>query len=162
MKHVMLVCLLAFAAFVPACDPQSGIASRSVEKYVTTPTPQATAAPEAPIDPAEIVTADVTNEGPKITVKRITDNKALNCDKYNRVAINVNDQSFVIRGVCSELMINGDRNRVTLVATSTIVLNGNANTVEYSKFANGKRPFVKDNGGANTIEKVAAPISAAK
>ena len=133
-----------------------------MEKYVTTPTPQATVTPEPPIDPADVVTSDITQDGPKITVKKITDNTALNCDKYNRVAINVDDKSFVVKGVCNELMVNGDRNRITIAAASTIVLNGNANTVQYSKYANGKRPFVKDNGGTNTVEKVAAPQVPAK
>jgi hypothetical protein len=156
MKHFLLLIGIVSVAIGISCDAQSEIAKKSVEKYQTSPTPQVSLTPEDPIDPADIVNADVSQEGPKITIKKITDNTALDCSRYNRVAINVDEKSFVIKGVCKELMINGDRNRVTLSAASEIVLNGYANTVQYSKYPNGKRPFIKDNGGTNTIEKVAA------
>jgi hypothetical protein len=163
MKTFAIFVLICVVVVLNACDVQSGIASKSVEKYTTTPTPQPSVAPEEPIDPADVVTVDATQEGPKLTVKKITDNTALSCDKYNRVAINIDDKSFKITGICKELMINGDRNQVTMSAASEIVVNGAANNVKYSKYANGKRPFVKDNGGTSSVEKVAeATVSTKK
>ena len=160
MKFLASSLLLAISLVSAACDAQSEIAKKSVEKYQTTPTPQSTAAPEEPINPADVVTADTSQEGPKLVVKKITDKTDLNCDKYNRVTINVTDMTLSIKGVCKEVMVNGDRNRVTLSAASTIVSNGYANTIQYVKYANGKRPFTKDNGGTSTIEKITeAPVA---
>ena len=163
MKTFAIFVLVSVAVVLNACDVQSGIASKSVEKYTTTPTPQPSIASEEPIDSADVVTVDAAMEGPKLTVKKITDSTALSCDKYNRVAINIDDKSFKITGVCKELMINGDRNQIAMSAASEIIFNGAANNVKYSKYANGKRPFIKDNGGTSTVEKVAeAPVSSKK
>ena len=57
------------------------------------------------------------------------------------------------------MMINGDNNTVKMDAALEIILNGEHNNVEYSRYANGKRPIITDNGDNNAVEKVSfAPM----
>lgn len=153
MKIFTLYTTLAIAAFITACDVQSGMSKKGVEKYTTTPTPAKTAVPEAPIDPADVVTVDTTLAGPQISINKMEAKKVVNCDKYNRVAVNGDGREVTIKGVCKQLMINGDNNKVTAEAISEIVVNGTENTVQYTKYANGKRPVIAENAPGNTIGK---------
>lgn len=141
---------------VTGCEVQSGITKKSVENYSPTPAPEKTVGVvEEPIDPADIIQADVSTQGPQIFISESTDKNNIDCSKYNRVMINRSGQEIKIKGVCSQLMINGDNNQVVAVAFSEIVLNGSANIVEYSKYANGKKPVVTDNTKENTVVKSA-------
>ena len=148
----LLTVLIAFVA--AGCDVQSGITKKSVEKYA--PTPTASKAPEVivQIDPSDIVNADSTVDGPKLSIDKVT-SKALDCTKYNRVGINIDQQEVTIKGVCKQLTLNGDRIRVEAVGVSEIVFNGANNTVKYSKYVNGKKPVIFDNGQGNLAEKIA-------
>jgi hypothetical protein len=152
--------LIAFAALtisvLASCDSQSGIAKKSVEKYTTTPTPISPTPTEEPIDPADVVHASTTERGPTISV---TSKDKLNvvCDKYNRVMISGSPKVVTIKGICSQLMLNGREHEVTIEAVTEIVFNGSENKVHYARYANGKRPIVTSNSrGENLTEKVAS------
>ena len=152
MKNFALMMFVTLALFCAACDVQSGIATKSVEKYVPTPTPERTIIPEEPIDPADVVQVD-TNEGPQISVNPSDDKKAVDCSKYNRVKINGDRKIVTVRGICKQVMVNGDNNQVLSSGFAELVLNGHENYVEYTKFVNGKRPLVTDNGQGNSVSK---------
>src|SRR5688572_4857815 len=150
---VFLIVLLA------GCDVQSGISKKSVEKYAATPTPAKTQEVVEQIDPADIVTADTTVDGPPLSINRVT-SRPVDCTKYNRVSVNLDQMQVKVNGVCKQLILNGDRIRVEAAAVSEIVLNGGDNTVKYSKYVNGKKPVVHDNGGGNLVEKGVATEAA--
>jgi len=157
MKYAAFFITVNLAVIMSGCDVQSGISKKSVEEFTTTPTPAATRTPEPPIDPADAVTVDTAVEGPKININPTPDVKEVNCSKYNRVHVNADGRELNIKGVCRQIMLNGDRNKITGVAFTEIVVNGTENEVRYTKFANGKRPIIANNAGGNTIEKIAAP-----
>ena len=154
MKTLIVVLAIAATAFMSGCDPQSGIASKSVEKYVPTPTPVRTPEVVEPIDPADAISVDTAQEGERISIPPSDEKKGADCSKYNEVRVNGNGRTVNVKGVCKQLMVNGDQNRITGVAFTSIVLNGTDNQIEYSKYANGKKPAVTDNGPTNTITKV--------
>ena len=56
-------------------------------------------------------------------------------------------------------MINGDSNQINGDAALEFVINGENNTVKYSRFVNGKRPTVKENAPGNMIEKTSRSIT---
>ena len=156
MKNLALLIALTICFYTAGCEVQSDITKKSLEKYQPTPTPEKIVIVEEPIDPADIITADVSMDGPMISVSRTTDKKKLNCDKYNQVMINGSGHEVEIKGACSQIMVNGDSNQITAVASTEIVTNGSGNTVEYSKYVNGKKPIVTDNSkGGNFISKTA-------
>ncbi len=121
-----------------ACDVQSGITKKSVEKYEPTPTPEKKVEVVEPIDPADIINTDTAESGPTLIVNRATYKKPLDCSKYNKMMVNGDGYEVNIKGVCKQLMVNGDKNRVVAVAVSEIVFNGSENNVQYSKYANGQ------------------------
>lgn len=141
-----------------SCDVQSGITKKSVEKFGPTPAPSISPTPaQEPIDPADVIQVDTTLQGPLLTVNTQADKKNLVCDKYNRVMVNGGDKVVTVKGVCSQIMINGDRNDVTAEAAMEIVFNGTENKVRYSRYGNGQRPTVTDNKGGNVSEKTVSP-----
>ncbi len=142
------VCLVAVG-----CDVQSGITRNSVEKYNQTPTPAISRTPEPPIDPADVVAVDVAESGPNISINSPEQRKKFNCSKYNRVIVNADGKDLAVEGACKQVMINGDNNKVAVNAVAEIVFNGSGNTVEHTKYANGKPPVVTDNTGSNTVTK---------
>lgn len=156
MKHPALFAILILGFFLIACDVQSGMTKKSLEKYADSPTPEIKVTPEPPIDPADVVAADTSVEGPKINVNQKPEVKEVNCSKYNRVHVNVDNRTLIVKGVCQQLMVNGDKNKITGVAFTEIVINGTGNEVQFTKFANGKRPIVADNGGGNAVLKTTA------
>jgi hypothetical protein len=156
MKSFALYAIILIAALT-ACDPQSGMTKKGLEKYNTTPTPERTATPEEKIDPADAITVDTAAAGPNINVNKPEEGKKVKCDKYNRVMINGDAREVNIEGVCKQIMVNGDKNKVTVTAATEIVFNGHENTVEHSKYANGKKAFVTDSGSGNTITKTPPP-----
>ena len=157
MKSFIITTLVIFA-FACACDVQSGITKKSVEKYAPTPTPENKVVVEEPIDPADVIAVETAAQGLTISVSKEEDaKKVVRCDKYNRVMVNGDAKEVKIIGACSQIMINGSRSKVTAVAATEIILNGQANIVEYSKYASGKKPLIKDNGVGNTVLKVDEP-----
>lgn len=152
-----LLLSLIIVSFVAGCDPQSGMTKKGLEKYNPTPTPERTPLVEEKIDPADVVTVDTTQSGPGIIINRIADKKPVDCNKYNKVTINGDGYEVEIKGICKQLMINGDKNKITGGAFTELIFNGEENTVEYYKYANGKKPFITENAGTNTVEKTVAP-----
>lgn len=106
------------------------------------------------IDPADVLNADTSESGETLYVNKGPEKVSLKCDKYNRVMINGSDNEVTISGVCSQILINGRMNRVTAIAAAEILAYGAENTVQYSKYANGKKPVVTDTSGTNTITKI--------
>lgn len=157
MKIFATYITLIVCSFVTACDVQSGMTKKNVEKYTATPTPQPTVAAAEPINPADVINVDTAAEGPQIFINKPDEKKAVNCDKYNRVSVNGDGREVTIKGACKQLMINGDNAKITAVALAEIVINGHDNTVQYSKYANGARPVIKDSGSGNTILKADTP-----
>ena len=162
MKLFVFAAALLIPVVFSACDVQSGIASKSVEKYVPTPTPEKTVEVVEKIDPADIVTVDTATQGDQISINPSDNKPNIDCKKYNRVIINGDAKTFTIKGACRQILVNGDRNKITAAAFSEIVLNGYDNVVEYSKYVNGRQPVVADNGKTNTVSKAAASQTKAK
>lgn len=163
MRIVFIVVVACSVGLILACEVQSDMAKRGVEKYVSTPTPVPSPQPtEEPIDPADSVNIDTSKNGPNISIDSPKGSARANCSAYNRVTINAFDKKIDVSGGCSQLMVNGDGNVVKIAATSEIVLNGHKNTITYSKFLNGKRPIITNNGRDNTIERSVTPEEATK
>jgi hypothetical protein len=159
MKNLAIATMFAVFLFVVGCDVQSGITQKSLEKYQPTPTPDKVTIPtEEPIDPADVIAADTASEkGPTILISRDEDKKNVNCSKYNRVMINGNGHEVKITGACSQIQVNGHRNTVVAAGSAEIITYGSNNSVEYSKYVNGKKPVITDSSGTNTFTKTAAP-----
>lgn len=157
MKDFVVKVLFAGILFVAGCDVQSEITKKSLEKYQPTPTPEKIVIAEEPIDPADALNVDVTADGPTLSVNKESDKKTLNCDKYNRVTINADEQEVIIKGGCSRIVVNGRGNRISAVASTEFITYGQNNTIEYTKYLSGKRPMVTDSNGTNTVTKVAEP-----
>lgn len=157
---VALFCLLLLITLA-GCDMRSETAKREMEKFSGTPTPAISPAPtEAPIDPSEVVQADVNQQGEPINVSGYDQKKSIACTKLNPVTVNGGRSVITIKGPCRHIMVNGDGNRITLDAAIAIVLNGDKNTVQYARYVNGKRPLLTVNAPGNTIEKVVASAAA--
>ncbi|MDM7921786.1 MAG: DUF3060 domain-containing protein [Pyrinomonadaceae bacterium] len=157
MKKLLLICTLAALPFAAACDPQSEITKKGLEKYGPTPTPSVEPTPTpVPIDPADAIPAASGEEGPMLIVNKAEETKPLNCDKYNQVMVNSRDHKVTIKGACRQLVVNGNGNEITAEGISEIIFNGENNRVTYSKYVNAKHPQVRDNKGSNAAEKAAA------
>jgi len=144
---LLFACVLLSACGNPAPTPVA-------EAPVPTQTPLVRIAEQ--IDLADVVTADISEPGETLYANKASEKLTLKCDKFNRVMINGSDNEVTITGVCSQITINGRMNRVTAVAAAEINAYGTENTVQYSKYANGKKPVVTDTSKTNTITKVAA------
>jgi hypothetical protein len=135
---------------------RSGTAKEEMDKFSGTPTPTITpVATPTPVDPTEIVQADTSLEGERLTVNGQSQNKNVACTKYDRVMVNGNGSTATITGACRQIMINGDNNQITVDAAAEFVLNGTGNSLKYSRFVNGKQPVIQENQSGNTIEKIA-------
>ncbi len=153
---VMLACLLVVTALT-GCDLRSDTAKREMEKFSGTPTPPISPKPtEVPIDPNDVVQVDINLEGERISVDGHDQKKSVACTKFDRVNINGGRHVVTVKGACRQIMVNGDSNQITLDAAMEIVINGEENTIKYSRYVNGKQPFIKENAAGNTIEKIAA------
>lgn len=158
MKILLTMLFAGSVAVFASCDVQSGIAKKSVEDFQPTPTPSISPTPtEEPIDSADVVTVDTADQGATLSVNGPEEKQTVNCTKYNRVMINGAANVVTVKGACWQIMINGDRNQVAAEAVSEIVVNGGDNTVNYTRYANGKRPIVTENRPGNVVEKIAAP-----
>ncbi len=158
MRYFFFVLTVMSLAVITSCDPRSEITKKSVEKYQPTPTPSiAPTATQEPVDPADVVMVDTSLDGDNISIDGPNQKKRAACTKFNRVMINNNDNEVTIKGACRQIMINGNRNKVTAEAIAEVVFNGSENNVKHSRFANGKRPIVTENGPGNILEKITAP-----
>jgi hypothetical protein len=156
--------VLALAIMILAsCDLRSGTAKEEAEKFNGTPTPSVSPTPTAaPIDPADIVQVDTSQNGEDLVFNQRHLNKPMACTKYNEVNINLDSATVTITGVCRQITINGDNNKISANAAMRFVINGTGNNIGYLKFPNGQRPLVTDNGDGNTIEKISADASVNK
>ena len=154
-RFKVVLTLLFAAAAISSCDFRSETAKKEMEKFSGTPTP--TIVPSAtptPIDPAESVQVDTALDGDVLGVNGDGQKQSLNCTKYNPVKINGDKNVVKVSGACRQIMMNGDNNDVTADAATEFVFNGTANTLKYSRFANGKFPIITQGQQGNSIEKV--------
>jgi len=153
---IVSLCLFTISLFA-ACDLRSETAKREMEKFNGTPTPTFAPTPtEAPIDPADVIKADISVQGDMVTVNGYDQKKSVACSKFNQVMISGAKNVVTIKGACRQISVNGDDNQIISDGALEFVLNGGKNTVGYSRYVNGKRPITKDNGEGNSIEKIAA------
>jgi hypothetical protein len=153
-KYLTIVLAVAIAA-ITSCDFRSGIARDEEEKLRGTPTASVSPTPTPePIDPADIVQVDTSQSGESLIFNQRQLNKSVDCTKYNDVNVNINSATVSIKGACQQIIINGDNNTITAVATMRFVINGDGNNIGYLRFPNGQRPLVTDNGSANVVEKI--------
>ena len=153
MRYTAVSILLISSTLFSACAGETPTANSATPK--PTQTPLVRTADQ--IDPADVVNVDTAAEpGETLYVNEGPEKVTLKCDKYNRVMINGSDNEVTITGVCSQIAINGKMNRVNAVAAAEIITYGTENTVQYSKYANGKKPVITDTSKTNTITKVAA------
>ena len=157
MRISIILCSLMLVVSFAGCDMRSGTAKEEMEKFSGTPTPARTPVPaEIPVDPADVIRVETDVPGETVSVYGADLKKSVVCSKFNRVMVNGNRNVVTVKGACQRIMVNGDGNEVISDATLEFVLNGNKNTVNYSRFVNGKRPIVNDNGDENIIEKTSA------
>ncbi len=148
--------VFAIVAIASACDLRSGIAREEMEKFSPSPTPVFSPIPTpTPIDPADSVAVDTSQDGDVIHINGSKEKKSENCSKFNRVLVNGDDNEIILKGVCRQIMVNGDRNKIKSDAGAEFLFNGSQNTLSYSRYANGKMPTVVENRPGNQIDKIA-------
>ena len=159
-----LIALIILATFaLMACDVRSDTAKREMEKFTGTPTPVQSPTPtEAPIDPSAIVQADTNGLGELIDLYTNTGKKSVECKKFERVEIYSSNNEISVKGVCRQIKISGDNNKVTADAVMALIFAGDNNTIRYSRYVNGKRPSVQGSSSGNVIEEVPASKPTAK
>ena len=125
-RSFISICLLfGIVAGLGSCDLRSGTAKEEMEKFSGSPTPTfAPPSPEPTPDPADAIAVDVSVEGGTITVLGYKEKKTAVCSKFDRVMINGDDNIVTIKGGCSQIVANGDRNQITADAAMEFVLNG--------------------------------------
>lgn len=154
MKFAIASLLLIIATSLLACDFRSETAKREMEKFTSSPTPTISPTPPpAPINPADVVTADVSQDGPVIQVNGNGQTKSVTCNKFNRVMVNGDKNTVTVKGACRQVTVNGDNHQLTTDASVEFVVNGDSNIIRYSRYVNGKHPLVRDNGSGNAVEK---------
>jgi hypothetical protein len=127
-----------------------------MEKFSGTPTPTISPVPTpTPIDPADVVAVDTSQDGDILTVNGQKQKKSITCKKYDQVMINGNGSVVSVTGVCRQIIINGDDNEVTADAAAEFVFNGSGNALKFARFANGKQPIISQNQAGNVVEKIA-------
>jgi hypothetical protein len=150
---LFLVSLLA----LESCDLRSGIAKEEMEKFGPSSTPAISPRPAAtPIDFGDIVEVDTTSDGDLLSANGDNQNTTTACTEFNRLLVNGDDSVITVKGVCRQIMINGDRNNITADAAMEFVFNGTENIIRYARFPNGKQPSVIENRPGNITEKIAA------
>ncbi len=159
-RAIILITSIAVITALSSCDMRSGTAKREMEKFQSSPTPPILPQPTGtPVAANEIANVDTTVEGDKVSFEGYEEKSSLSCTKFNRVHINGDTNEVSIKGVCSRIMVNGDSNKIKIDAAVQLVFNGTNNTVQYSRYANGKMPIVTENRTGNLIEK--APTTTA-
>lgn len=154
MKFFALVFL---AAAFAGCDVRSGTAIKEMEKFEAKPTPAFSPLPSpTPIDPAESVSVDISQESETVHFNGYKEKKTESCKKFDRLIINGDDNEIAIKGVCRQIMINGDRNKISSEAALEFVFNGSENTLTHTLFVNGEPPTVLQNKAGNIVEKLSS------
>jgi len=126
-----------------------------MEKYISTPTPPFSPTPTPiPIDPADVVQVDTSKDGDRISINGYDLKVTKNCTEYNRLTVSGDRNTITVKGVCRQIMINGDNNEITADAAMEFVFNG-AKTTSRIPLSNGKQPSIVDNQEGNVVEKVA-------
>lgn len=158
---IALIFLAMFA--MTACDVRSDTAKREMEKFSGTPTPTPVPTPsEAPIDPAKIVQANTNGLGELIDVQANDPKKSAECKNFERVDIYGSNREITVKGVCRQIKVNGDNNKITADAVMAIVFAGENNKMSYTRYVNGKRPYVLGEKATNTLEESTLPLPATK
>lgn len=156
MNKVLFTIAAVVAIGLAGCQAESETANKSVEELKPSSTPSRIQQTPESVDPADVVTADTTKQGATLFANEDNGKKTLNCKEYNRVMVNGSGNEVSITGVCSQITVNGHRNKLAAVAAAEIITYGTQNEVTYSKLANGKKPVVTDTSGSNTVTKAAA------
>ena len=155
MRILLTTACVLLAAFAVSCDMRSQTAKDEMEKFSGTPTPTIAPIPtEAQVSPMDIFTVDVNVEGDPISINSSGQTKTISCTKFNRIRISGGTNKITIKGACRQIMINGDHNEITADAAAELVFNGSGNIIRYTRFPNGKKPIVTDNGPDNVAVKM--------
>jgi hypothetical protein len=157
MKAILTTFVLLSTSILVSCDLRSGTANEEMEKFsaTPTPTPPVSSSPAAtPIDPADIVQIDTGLEGKMLTLNGEAQRKTINCNEFNPVMIDGDHNIVTVDGACQRIMVNGDRNEISADAAMEFVFNGTENTLRFTRYPNGKRPSIVDNGSGNLVEKI--------
>ncbi len=151
---ILVACVLAATLF-SSCDPRSETAKKGVEKFVSSPTPRIAPAPTpTPVNPADVVEVDTSLEGERISIAGNEKRKSVTCTRFDRVFVNGNRNEVTVKGVCRQVMINGDVNKLNIDAAAEFEFNGSDNELNYSRYPNGKQPIVVENRPGNVVKKV--------
>ncbi|THF71731.1 DUF3060 domain-containing protein [Deinococcus sp. Arct2-2] len=78
--------------------------------------------------------------------------RALKCNG-DAVTVSGSGNKLTLTGNCTQVVVNGSKNVVTVVAVGQIVINGRQNTVTWSKSLKGVKPMTRITGTANKILK---------
>lgn len=156
MNKVLITVVAVVAIGLAGCQAETETSKKSVEELKPSSTPARIQQTPEPVDPADVVNADITKQGETLFADEDDGKKSLNCKEYNRVMVNGSGNEVTITGVCSQITVNGHRNKVSAVASAEIIAYGTGNEITYSKLANGKKPVVTDTSGSNTVTKAAA------
>lgn len=158
---VVIPLILIFT--LASCDLRSGTAKKEMEKFETKPTPAFSPLPTpTPVDPADVLKVQAVEEPGKISINGSSQTQPAACKKFDRVIVNGDDNTLTIKGACSQIMLNGDRNKVMVDTSIEFVMNGSENEVSYAYFPNGKPPVVIENRAGNRVEKVSPKASTTK
>lgn len=156
-RPLLIFSVVSSIVILVSCDLRSETAKKEMEKFESPPTPAVLLSPTpTPADPADIINIDTSVEGDLISANGHGQISKQACTKFNRLLVNGDDGIVTVSGVCRQIMINGDRNKITADAVMEFVLNGSDNIVKYSRFLNGKQPSVIENRPGNIIEKIPA------
>ena len=150
----MIACFLMAMVF-SSCDLRSESAKKGMERFTNSPTPAIPLMPTpSPVDPADVVEVDTSQEGESIPITGYDKRTTVKCTKFDRILVNGDRSEVVVKGVCRQIMVNGDSNKLSIDAAAEIVFNGTDNEIKYTRYPNGRQPIVVENRTGNIVEKV--------
>jgi hypothetical protein len=154
-KTIILVACILTGTLFSSCDPRTETAKKGVEKFVSSPTPPIAPSPTpTPVDLADVVEVDTSQEGKRISIAGNEKRTSVTCTKFDRVFVNGNRNEVTVKGVCRQIMVNGDANNLNIDAAAEFEFNGSDNELNYSRYPNGKQPIVIESRPGNVIKKV--------
>ncbi len=77
---------------------------------------------------------------------------ALKCSG-NAMTVGGHSNRVTMTGNCTQIVVNGNKNVITVVAVGQIVINGKQNTVIWSRSLKGAKPLTRITGTGNKILK---------